>query len=101
MAIKLLNMSFFFTYRHFSNLNVCVCSPVFIIYFQTPEAALASCGRAYLMIDGQVKPSSTLSYGELVSDLLEYNLTVKSSNLGKYNIITKFLTNLNIRNLKY
>ena len=47
-----------------------MCSPVFIMYFQIPEAALASCGRAYLMTDGHVNPSSTFSNDELASDLL-------------------------------
>lgn len=43
------------------------------MYFQTPEAALANCGRAYLITDGHVKPSSTFSNDGFKSDLLKLN----------------------------
>lgn len=54
-----------------------MCSPVLIMYFQIPLAALASCGRAYLIVEGQVKPSSTFSNDELVSDRLEQLFAVQ------------------------
>ena len=60
-AVLILNK--IYTYEHFSSRRVCVCSPVLIMYFQTPDAALANWGRAYLICDGHVNPSSTFSKG--------------------------------------